>query len=261
MLENTIKIAHDEGFDKFTKLPMLTIYQWLSKIFYGLLFRELSLLQDRTDPSLGSILPEQVLREFATLHHFLQSVRLPFVFRGFQPWSIFLFRLLDVGGEHIFDYQDFLNQMTFSIRMGEIGIIACLEDAGIHQTDMGSFAEKISSIALHPLQFGEFAAQVTYSRQTMTRTPTYIISQAQNASEPTVVHLIPIMGLSTRALFDEWDTELYAYFLHIYWNKFYEIPFDRIFCNGLVRSLLIDDEQKLLRLNEDVEIIERIDVG
>lgn len=102
-LEQTIQNAHDRGFAAFSKLPRLLVFQWLAKIYYGILFRELSLLHDRSDPSLGFIFSQDQLKDFGTLHHFLQSVRLPFVFRGFQPWSIFLLKTISFNDQRNFD--------------------------------------------------------------------------------------------------------------------------------------------------------------
>jgi len=88
-VENQIRKNYFKGFNDFLKVDKILVYQWIGKIFYGLLFRELSLSLERKDPEKGSITNPNLLKEFETFYGFLQSIRTPFEFLNFKPWSIF----------------------------------------------------------------------------------------------------------------------------------------------------------------------------
>lgn len=76
-VENQIKKSYFKGFNDFVKVAKLVVYQWIGKIFYGLLFRELSLSLERTDPEKGSITNPDLLKDFKTFHFFYNLLGLP----------------------------------------------------------------------------------------------------------------------------------------------------------------------------------------
>lgn len=51
------------------------VYFWLAKIFFGILYKELFLLLDRSEPGGGTIVTPAFLREYSTLRLFLRKVR------------------------------------------------------------------------------------------------------------------------------------------------------------------------------------------
>jgi hypothetical protein len=117
----------------------------------------------------------EFLSDLRTLHTFLQSIRMPFKFPGFHPWSIFVVETRSFGDIRDFDYHDEILTLTFSIRIGEVGIIACLEDNGAQEEQFFDYFEKFKGIKLHPTQFDELVAKVTYKRHLMNRVPKYIM--------------------------------------------------------------------------------------
>jgi hypothetical protein len=172
-VEDVIKQHYQNGFSEFIKIDKLIVFQWIAKIFYGLLFKELSLKFDRTDPSQGFIVEPELLRELESLHAFMQSIRVPFEFVGFHPWSIFIVQTRCYGDKRDFDYHDELLTLTFSIRMGGVGIIACLEDNGAQEELFSDYFKQFDGVILHPTQFDELIAKVTYKRHLMNRIPKY----------------------------------------------------------------------------------------
>lgn len=254
-VEKYVQAAHDEGIDGFRSLPRIVLYQWLAKIFYGILFKELSLLANRADPSLGSIFSEEELRQYAMLHYFLQSVRLPFVFHGFQPWSIFVVKAMVFGDSRDFDYVDSSQNLVFSIRIGEVGIIACLEDGGLQEEVDADYFEDVNQLAVHPVQFRELVARVTYGSLLMNRTPKYFLKLPDQPTTPTEVNMLPLMGLSNKPLFDEYDPKTYATILYQYWNEF-EIDFQAVYEEpGLVRTAIFNEEGKLIQLDAEGKLM------
>jgi len=241
-VENTFKQYFKKGFSEFRKLDKLIIFQWIAKIFYGLLFKELSLRIDRSDPTKGFIADPEILQELRTLHTFLQSIRMPFDFVGFHPWSIFLVETHSYGDKRDFDYHDEIFTLTFSIRMGEIGIIACLEDNGAQEERFTDYFEKFKGIKLHPTQFDELVAKVTYTRQLMNRVPKYVMMLPQKEGDKVTVISAPLQGFSNSPIFNEWKQRDYAACLSFQWSK-YGMQFEDIFREpNLVLSNLINED-------------------
>ncbi len=241
-IEDAVKQYYQKGFSEFAKLDKLLIFQWITKIFYGLLFKELSLRIERSDPMQGFITDPEILQELRTLHTFLQSVRMPFEFVGFHPWSIFVVETHSYGDRRDFDYHDEFLTLTFSIRMGEIGIIACLEDNGAQEEIFSDYFEKFKGIRLHPIQFDELVAKVSYKAHLMNRVPKYITWLPKREGDKVMVTSPSLQGFSTSPIFDDWNQRDYAAYLAFQWNK-YGLQFEDIFKEpDMVLSFLFDED-------------------
>jgi hypothetical protein len=254
-VENVFKQYFEKGFSEFMGLNKLTIYQWMGKIFYGLLFKELSLLIEPSDPTQGFITNPELLQELRTLHTFLQSVRMPFDFVGFRPWSIFLVETHSYGDERDFDYHDEIFTLTFSIRLGDIGIIACLEDNGAQEDLFSDYFAKFKGIKLHPTQFDELVAHVTYKAHLMNRVPKYIMMLPRREGDKVMVMSPSLQGYSTSPIFNDWKQRDYAAHLYLQWSK-YGIRFEDIFKEpDMVLSNLIDEDGTVKILDADGNLI------
>lgn len=250
-VEKQIQHAFEEGFEAICKIEEILIFQWVSKIFYGLFFKELSLPLERQDQRKVSITDPKFLERFKTLHGFLQSVRTPFKFEGFKPWSIFILETISYGDKRDFDYHDSFISLTFSIRMGNVGIIVCMEDNGIQKDMFGEYFARFNGIKLHPIQFDELVAKVVYKSILMNRTPKYMMILPEKVGEETLVISPSLQGFSGKPIFDEWDQETYAYFLAQYWYN-WGVKFEDIFVKpNLVLSLLHNEEDSVKTLNPD----------
>ncbi|PTE32502.1 MULTISPECIES: hypothetical protein [Staphylococcaceae] len=105
----------EENSDQLQKEEEEIIFLWGAKIFYGLLYKELELVFDRTDPENSTIINKEFLENYKILHHFLQGIIVPTKYEG-KPWSIFKFNI----GEEGFDYYDNFLSYVFSIRLGKV---------------------------------------------------------------------------------------------------------------------------------------------
>jgi hypothetical protein len=258
-IEKKIKDIYNEGFNKLLGEDELLIYQWIGKIYYGLLFRELSLLIDRKNPAMGNIMNKELLYEFKTFHGFLQSIRIPLLFEDFTPWSIFILKLHIDNRLDPFDYRDSFPCMTFSIRMGNIGIIACLEDNGVQNEMFGDYYRKLQKIKLHPIQFDELFAKVTYKSSLLNRVPKYMAVLPENEKDVTRVNKLPLQGLSLNPIYNNWNQKEYSMVLEFYLqnytinkNKFYWEP-------DQVISFIEDEQNRIKILNDKAEIIGYLD--
>lgn len=250
-LERRIQLAHDSGINAFRKLPPYMVYQWGAKIFYGLLYRELSLYLDRSNPALGKIFTPEELENYSLLHWFLQSIRLPFIFRGFLPWSLFIVRTLDFPDQRNFDYTDSYQHMVFSIRMGEIGLILCLEDGAFQQYEGKEFYEEMNMLSLHPLQFLELVAKAIYYSILQKRTPTFT-----GAPYPSRTNIPTQVICTGHPRIGQWDDVAYALVLAQVWER-YGIPPNDIFHDGGSISLLWDKDGQLLQFDQEMKVVSR----
>lgn len=246
-LEDAISNAVAKGYTAFSQLDQLTIYQWIAKIFYGMLFKELSMLKDRRNPSAGYILSEEKLRRYANLHDFLQSVRVPFEFINFKPWSIFVFKTHSYSDRRDFEYrraQHEIGMLVMSIRMNGIGVIVCLEDFGRQQSDFSEYYAQFDGITLHPLQFAELSAIAMYHNARTIHQPYEIIFQPNNGKIE-VIFYHKEMDLTLPPYYEH-DQGVFAEILAMNWQN-YSVTLDDIYKRDKVtKSALFDDDGNIM---------------
>ncbi len=171
-LANEIGEAFDQGYDAVRSLPPIRLFQWCGKLWYGLLFKELSLLVDRRDASLGTIMGKEGLEDLQTHHIFLQSIRLPMHFEGFEPASVFIMKthryddVLDnfdyIDNLFIADGEDWIKAPFIAIRCEGVAVACVLEDLGMTQKHFAGKLNFDEGQTLHPLQFVEVASALAY---------------------------------------------------------------------------------------------------
>ncbi|GAB5491580.1 MAG: hypothetical protein Phog2KO_17950 [Phototrophicaceae bacterium] len=258
-MESRIQQAHDAGFEAFSKLPRILIFQWLAKIFYGLLFRELFLNLDRTNPADGKIFEVEQIKMYDIIHQFLQSVRMPFSFVSFQPWSIFVVRILNSHKPSNFMWDDDIYHAYFAIRMGEIGIIACLEDGGIQQKSLQHYFKDASQLVLHPIQFAELCAKFHHRRKRLNRGRTYFTRIPKNIGDGFKVFMSSVGGLSKKPIFDEFNGEDYAYYL-LHHLRIFPIPSNYILDNAPIGlTWIYNEEGKLCQFDIEMKTVDLIE--
>jgi hypothetical protein len=205
-LEIKIKNAVSKGYENFAKLDPQIIYQWAAKIFFGILYKELSLDFDRKNKDKGKIVNADILKSFSNLHGLLQSIRQPFRFPNGYPFSVLICNLHSYPSES-FDYQDYLNLMTTSFRLGEIGIIIAFQDLSLNQNTYGQYASELNGRKIHPVQFDELFAKVSYQCSRISNRPSFTWAMSQDTSLP--IDFI----ITSQNYLTEWDSKDYSYFL------------------------------------------------
>ncbi len=231
-IENTIKKALEEGYESFSKLDKNIIFQWISKIFYGLIFKELSLAFDRRNPSEGTITTPELLKDYKMMHTFLQSVRYPIEYVGFQPWSIHILEGQESNARQTFHYVDGLYTLTFSINLGKVILFAHLQDNGIHQVAKEDYFNKLKGNKLHNIQFLEIATKQIYSSYLLKNSATYLLQMPSDEKEP-----LKVYNISSHSYFDDWDDLEYAKILHFYLSQFYDIEFESVYSTRLKKCV------------------------
>jgi hypothetical protein len=244
-LESRIEQALDAGYSVFRKLPQGTVFQWLAKIFYQVLYLETRLAHDRTVPKDGPILKPEFLEQLRVLHMLLNSVRIKTRLVGFPPWSIFVLPAQTSSKrERNFDFVDNVPLATIALRIGDTAILAALQDG--HAQDLGYrnyFARIARRVRLHPFQFRELAVSLACKQLTMQRSPKYLFTtDARGINFVT----LPVAGMSTLPVFGDWDHEAYArgisFFLGVPFEIAYQPPqmWSCLHDNGRYRHIDID---------------------
>ena len=235
-LEQAVESTFRKGPKHLSAIDKLLLYQWTGKIFYGLLFRELSLDLDRARPEFGVITSPDLMEDYRALHGFLQSIRIPIQFGNFFPGSVFVLEIETVPDVGDFDYSDSFIGMTFCIRMGNVGLIACLKDDGLIHDSLSDLYQSLEGVRLHPIQFDELCAIIFYKAYSMARSGKYV-SITPPGEQSTVVK---VPGFSLVPVFEEWDNKIFARFLEEFWAK-WGITYDEIyFPPDSIRSYLSD---------------------
>lgn len=205
--EDKINNAFKNGFEEFKTLDKESLFLWIGKIYFGLIYRELFLELDRKNPNKGTITDPEYLKSFYSHFLFLQGIRNKHKFKDFFPASIYLFKTQKPN--KIEDQWDlFDNQLTpfISIRFGEIGLFAVLQDCETTK-HFEELLDEYRVFDLHPIQFREISTLVLYKAMLLNRTPKFISFQRNDFFE---THMMPLQGLTDKPLFDDWDMEIYA---------------------------------------------------
>lgn len=161
-------------------MDRVILAQWLLKIFFGFLYRELFLPLDRRRPAAETIISPADMEQFQMLHYILQSVRIPMRFNCSDspvPASIFIFELKEPSDlEFQFDYRDDVIHRCLQLRMGKVGILAAF-DMGFQAIEGSEFFPKYYSHHLHPIQFDELAANLFCKARKLVINPFLIFAE------------------------------------------------------------------------------------
>ncbi|MCZ1001471.1 hypothetical protein O1M63_30905 [Streptomyces mirabilis] len=165
-IESEVSSAFSKGLSGVESLSRDTLFVWVGKIYYGVLFRELTLRSDLRDPNSLPIMDSEFMRLYATHHLLLQYARGVVNWReGYCPASFLFFRCQESSNRRLnFDYFDIANLPFVAIRVGEVGIVCCLQDWGqLAAYEDDPILSRADSAKLHPQQFREVAARSAYA--------------------------------------------------------------------------------------------------
>lgn len=149
---------------------------WLYKLMYGIHYKELFLLNDRTDPNSGTI---GSLDEFAGQHSynvFPLFARGEVTFEGFSPYSLFVFRLSDTTSS-MFHYASEPYKMYAAAVLGSIGMVASFQDDGYIAQDIERSEILQGRRELPVAEFADFAAFVLHLKARMRMLPNYLVTK------------------------------------------------------------------------------------
>jgi hypothetical protein len=214
-LEAEIATAFASGYDAIKALDEVKLFQWAGKLLYGIIFNEIqSGIKQQHAQGEEFNISHSIIHKFSNLHLMLQSINQPVYFEDFKPFSLFLFKVYN--NEQEFGYRDEINTLTFSLRIKDFGLIICLQDNGANRMYHREILEKIENEVLHPIQFEEFSGRIFYSAYLFNRLPEYNILPVGDA---TYLEAMPLRGMSTKPLFDNWNNKTYGQVLESFWKN------------------------------------------
>ncbi|MFM6975288.1 MAG: hypothetical protein ACKOW2_00355 [Sphingobacteriaceae bacterium] len=213
-LEKEIALAFADGYAAVKALPEERLFQWIAKLVYGIIYHEVRQgIRQQIAQGEAFNLSQSLAYKFGNLHLMLQSLIRPMVFEVQNPWSIRVFKL-DQEAD-FFSYRDEINTLCFSLRAGDFGIIACLQDNGANAAYHQDILNQIDSRVLKPVQFEEICARFFYSAYLFNRLPEYTIIPTKDA---VYIEPMPLQGISSKPIFDYWENKTYGQVLENFWK-------------------------------------------
>jgi hypothetical protein len=171
----------------------------------------------------GLNMSQSLMMKFANLNFMMQNLYTSLEFEDFSPWSITVVKL--ENGETPFSFRDEINTLTFSLKMKDFGIIACLQDNGTNKRYHQDLINEIQEKALTAEQFEELSARFYYSAYLFNRLPEYTFMPVEGT---TYIEAMPLRGNMTKPLFDVWQHKIYAQVLENFWKPWGYVVFEII---------------------------------
>lgn len=213
-LEAMVSAAFEAGFEAVQALEDVQLFQWITRIVYGVVFNEIQVgIRQQVLSGEAMNFSQLLAHKFRNLHAMLQSLIRPVVFDGQQPFSIRVFPVNNP--ENTFSYRDEINTLVFSLRTHDFGIIACLQDNGASQTYHQEVLRMVENQRLHPIQFEELCARFFYSAYLFNRLPEYTIA---DTGTTVFVEPMPLHAISSKPVFDPWQAKTYGQVLENFWK-------------------------------------------
>jgi hypothetical protein len=223
-LEEKISDAFSKGYEELSKLEEVELFRWIGKFIYSLIYVEMNAAVRQQQLSADGVnMSQGLMHKFGNLHTMIQGIYTDVVFEDFTPWSIVVVPLEQQ--DTAFSFRDEINTMTFSLKLKDFGIIACLQDNGTNKRYHQELLDQIGDSALSPQQFEELCARFFYSAYLFNRLPEYAILPVEGSI---YIDAMPLRGTLNKALFDHWQHKTYAQVLQDFWKPWDHTLFEII---------------------------------
>jgi hypothetical protein len=160
------------------------LFVWLCLLFLKTHLKDRSVPQ-HPDPRRGSGRLADGY-DWGDLHHLHCVARAPFTEASIEPavlGSIKIFKVSDASTADTFDYSDFTNQQTVSVRIDDFAIVAVLNDSGAAQMAWDMIWPRITG-AISTVQLREAAALLACANSDLLNRP--VFGTAYSARDDTV---------------------------------------------------------------------------
>ncbi len=237
-LELKVEKAMNEGYAAVKDLDQLSLFQWVSKILYGVVFNEIQAGMRQAVLSGEEMnFSQSLVHKFRNLHAMLQSLLVTMEFEERNPFTIEIFEV--DNDADTFMYRDEINTLIFSLRMKDFAIIATLQDNGTNAIFHDEVLAKIVNKKLHPIQFEEICARYFYSAYLFNRLPEYTIMET-----PTKVFVepMPLNDWTLKPIFDNWNGKTYGQVLESFWKPWGYLLFEIIKDPENPMTFIVDKE-------------------
>lgn len=213
-LEDKISAAFAEGYAAVSKLEEVELFRWIGKFLYSLVYIEMhAAVGQQQLSSDGLNMSQGLMHKFGNLHTMIQGIYLNVEFEEFYPWSIIVVPL--EKDDIPFSFRDEINTLTFSLKLKDFGIIACLQDNGTNKRYHDEILNQIGTQPVTEQQFEELCARFFYSAYLFNRLPEYTIMPVEGSI---YIDAMPLRGTMNKPLFDVWQHKTYAQVLENFWK-------------------------------------------
>jgi len=213
-LEDKIAAAFDKGFEGVSQLEEIDLFRWIGKFLYSLIYIEMhAAVGQQQLSSDGLNMSQGLMHKFGNLQTMIQSIYLNVEFEDFTPWS---FVIVPLEEQQVpFSFRDEINTLTFSLKLKNFGIIACLQDNGTNKRYHQEILDQIGSKPVSEQQFEELCARFFYSAYLFNRLPEYTVMPVEGSI---YIDAMPLRGTGNKPLFDVWQHKIYAQVLENFWK-------------------------------------------
>jgi hypothetical protein len=219
-LETEVQQAALSGVAALRDLPPARLWQWIGKMFYGIFAAELvQQQQPLIKPQYPLAENVQLLRKFRPFFQLLQGLRVPTDYADFVPGSVFVLEADDHFEAPSFEYDDDLNTLVFSIKLGSAVVVASLIDIGfIGQAMRQVYAD--AQRPLHPAQVAEFKARTYYAAYLLSAIPD-IYPRRPGPLDPPGTELVldALVDDVAATIFNPWENLSYGHVLTGLWAR------------------------------------------
>ena len=231
-----------------TEDETLFLGRWMAKILVGILFKESSLLLDRSNPNLGTIFPPSMVDDFYHTHLILNTARVPTSFDCLHwnyPFSLYHYRVDEGLEKNEFDLSTNVFGNSISIRVGTHALVF-ISDGGMQMEHGMGGPFNLAGKQLHPLQFKEISARVHYKSTLRDATHRYIISEnernIQMSQTGVQSYSPPDFESNEIDLFREWNEKDFADAVTQYLGSYGKNMYDPE--TNSCRTYLVDENGK-----------------
>ncbi|QKG54216.1 hypothetical protein [Hymenobacter sp. BRD67] len=219
-LEASVQAAALAGPAALRALPPAQLWQWVGKIFYGIFVTELLQQQEPLiKPQYPLAENAQLVQRFRTFFQLLQGLRVPTDYADFVPGSVVVLEVDAAYDAPVFEYDDDLNTLVFSIKMGNAVVVATLIDIGL----IGKAMRQVIADAqrpLHPAQLAEFKARTYYAAYLLGVVPDIYPRRPTPADAPGAeLVLDALIDDVTSTIFSPWENLAYGHTLTGLWHR------------------------------------------
>lgn len=250
-LENQIRAAVEVGYEAVVELDKTKLFLWLAKIVYAIKFKELFLKLDRKDSNNSlTIMTKDYLEGSYALHVMLQGVWKGIDFETSVSGHSVLVVNLHLLKKLEFNFADNLHAHTICLQLGDVGIIAALQDFDVTAKTYGRYVDAVDGRKLHPIQFDELFAKVTYQSLLIENVPFYQFVVDKNVSLPIRVFVLNNPHIR------EWNQEEYFDFFRSYmrvWGEKVKLEFHP---PDKVTTFMADEYNNLRLVKADGSLID-----
>ena len=223
-VESQVELAMQNGYYAVKELSQETLFQWVAKILYGVVFNEIQAgIRQAVLSGEDMNFSQALVHKFRNLHAMLQSIVVPMEFEHKNPFTVQVFEV--DNADNTFLYRDEINTLIFSLRMKDFAIIATLQDNGTHAIYHDEVLAKVEGKKLHPVQFEEICARYFYSAYLFNRLPEYTYMETP---QKVYVEPMPLNDWTLKPIFDNWVVKTYGQVLENFWKPWGFLLFEII---------------------------------